>query len=213
MATCGLFGSKSSAMLSANSQASGSGGVWPRWNTLYGTGSANASTVYQIPTTTLSAGDTVRTSVIVWAGWNCSYMVAPNVRYEYVDMLTPQSAAPAATMAVAHEVRRKARESADAKADRLLKTILSAEQRVQYERERAFDVIVGRTGERRRYRIKHGWAGNVFVVDDRGREVERLCIHPSVQVPIADNLVAQKLLLEADEATFRRTANSTRLVA
>lgn len=212
MATCLSPISNSGAMGSVNSQSARSEGVWQLWNILYVTGSA--STVYHIPATILSAGDTIRTSVIVWAGWNQAYTVTQNnIRYEYVDMLTPQSTAPAAAMAVAHEVRRKARESADAKADRLLKTILSAEQRSQYERDRAFDVIVGRTGERRRYRIKHGWAGNVYVIDDRGREIERLCIHPDVQVPIADNLVAQKLLLEADEATFRRTANSTRLVA
>lgn len=38
-------------------------------------------------------------------------------------------------------------------------------------------------------------------------------IHPDRLVPTADNLVAQKMLLESDEAAFRRTANITKLAA
>lgn len=93
-------------------------------------------------------------------------------------------------------------------AEKLLKSLLSSDQRRQYEADRTFEVITTKSGRNaRRYKVTHGWAGNVFLLDENGREVERLCIHPDAQVPVADNLVAQKLLLESDEAEFRRIAN------
>lgn len=100
------------------------------------------------------------------------------------------------------------------------------EQRAEYLRDKAFTV---RLPDGKRYRIKKGWAGNVervedvrlpqqqspsLVANDRHYvAVEKLCIHPNDWVPDQDNMLAQKLLLEADEAKFRRIANITRLRA
>lgn len=107
-----------------------------------------------------------------------------------------------------------ARLQADRKAEALLKTMLTADQRCQYESGlRYFDVLTTKDGKTRRYRIEHGWAGNVFLMDDNGRPIERFCIHPALKVPVADNLIAQKLLLETDEEKFLSIANKTVLRA
>jgi hypothetical protein len=107
--------------------------------------------------------------------------------------------------------RKERRDRADKTAEKLLLDHLSAEQRKQYAEERHFEIV--RDGGRRRYRIKHGWAGNVEVYNEAGKLIERLCIHPDLPVPYPDNMLAQKLLLEADEKLFRKTANITRVAA
>lgn len=111
-------------------------------------------------------------------------------------------------------IEREARErraKAEFVAEKLLLSALTDEQQEQYRRSKYFEVT-SKTS-RRRYRISYGWAGNVFVFDEKGRNVEKLCIHPSVQVPVPDHLLAQKFMLESDEEGFRRTANITRLAA
>ncbi len=123
---------------------------------------------------------------------------------------------------------RAARALAERKAETLLLRHLSPVQREEYQRTGAFTV---RMDDGRSYRIRKGWAGNVDafeapkidqVLEREGgivvpaangapRRVERLCIHPRELVPDCDNMLAQKLLLEADEAEFRRIANITRV--
>lgn len=44
-----------------------------------------------------------------------------------------------------------------------------------------------------------------------GAAVTRYCIHPNVQVPQADNLLCQKLMIETNEEMFLLTANATPL--
>jgi hypothetical protein len=100
-------------------------------------------------------------------------------------------------------------DEADKKAEALLRCLLREDQRAQYERERAFEVVTSKGGGTRRYRLRKGRTGNVFLVNEHGREVESYCIHPNENVPDADNLIAQKLLLEADETEFLRIANCT----
>jgi hypothetical protein len=103
------------------------------------------------------------------------------------------------------------RDEADKRATALLAQFLNEHQRKQFEKDRFFEVL-SRCGTRR-YRISRGLAGNVTVFDPQGRAVERLCIHTEPNLPLEDNLLAQKLLLEADEEKFRKTANITRLAA
>lgn len=102
------------------------------------------------------------------------------------------------------------RQAAEAKAEALLLEHLTPEQRDSYTRKKEFEV---QTESGRRYRLRHGWAGNVDELDENGRAVNRLCIHPAVHVPNPDNLLAQKLLLQWDEERFRKIANHTRLQA
>ncbi len=51
----------------------------------------------------------------------------------------------------------------------------------------------------------------VRLLDDKGQERVSYCIHPVEDVPAADKALAQKLLLETDEAAFLATANATQL--
>ena len=105
--------------------------------------------------------------------------------------------------------RRREREAVDgianAKADELLKAVLNDEQRADYDLNRSFVVVLKNTS----YRLKKGRTGNVKELDRDGREIASYCIHPAMRCPNADTLVAQKFMLETDEAEFKRVANRT----
>lgn len=107
------------------------------------------------------------------------------------------------------------RQAADRKAEELLAEHLAPEQREQYRTNKSFEVVLkARFGlGSKRYRINHGWSGNVALLDKDGREVERYCIHHRELIPVPDLLLAQKLMLETDEEQFLKIANRTRLVA
>lgn len=104
--------------------------------------------------------------------------------------------------------RRKRAAEAKARAEKLLVQCFTPEQKTSLDVRGFFYVAVGE----KKYRIERGYAGNVKLVDAEDRPIESFCIHPSVRVPDADAMLAQKLLLEADEAAFLRTANRTRLL-
>jgi hypothetical protein len=80
---------------------------------------------------------------------------------------------------------------------RLLAANLTDSQRRQHEQYRYFEVIGGSTG--RRYRIRHGEAMNVDVLDECGRRVHKLCFFPRGRLVTGDVMLAQKLALEAFE--------------
>lgn len=175
-------------------------GIWCRW-----TSNSTTSVEHYTPNT-------------VWRIWQSSEAArSGQVVYE-TDLApeTPEQAQQRVEDArrreeaarLAMEQARREREAAEAKARELLTGLLSPEQVEEYGRSRAFHVV-GSDGVR--YRVKKGWAGNVEELDQEGRAVARLCIHPQVIVPEEDNLAAQKLLLEADAGEFRRIANRTPL--
>jgi hypothetical protein len=93
--------------------------------------------------------------------------------------------------------RRQARMRAEA----LLWAWLSPAQRRQYRARRWFEV---RTASGRRYRILRG---GVVRVDPRG---SGYCIEATTPVPVADEMLANKLLLETDERRFLATAHRFR---
>lgn len=97
-----------------------------------------------------------------------------------------------------------ARETADRRAEELLRLILTDQQWAAWERGEG---IVVRSQHGRRYRVNKGWAGNVEEIDARGRRKARFCIHPSRSMPVADNVAAQILMLKTDEDLFLATAN------
>lgn len=95
------------------------------------------------------------------------------------------------------------------RAEKLLKAVLNPAQREQYERDQYFHVR-GQSG--RNYRIRAGnQHGNVFLLDEKNQEMISYCIQPVGGLPNADAHVAQKLMLETDEAAFLRIANATTL--
>ncbi len=65
------------------------------------------------------------------------------------------------------------------------------------------------------YRIDYGYQGNVKLVGPDGQPIRSYCIHSRVndedgrRLPNEDHMIAQKLLLEANESEFLRIANET----
>jgi hypothetical protein len=57
------------------------------------------------------------------------------------------------------------------------------------------------------------YAGNVKLLGNDGLPVKRYCIHADSRLPYEDQMLAQKMLLEANEAEFLRVANMTQLRA
>lgn len=156
------------------------------------------------------------TTATVWHSWTCDTSATP-VRYYAPPaqrLQTPEERAKADADRLAREEayrlaeaeRAKKQREADARAEELLRRHLTLRQRRAYRRDRAFTV---RARDGTSYRIKHGWAGNVEELNRAGRPVARLCIHPRESVPVADNLLAQKFMLETDPEAFRKIANRT----
>ena len=84
------------------------------------------------------------------------------------------------------------------RAEALLWTWLSRAQRRQYRRRGWFEVT---TASGRRYRILRG---GVVRLDPHG---SGYCIEATSPVPVADEMLANKLLLETDERHFLATAH------
>jgi hypothetical protein len=103
---------------------------------------------------------------------------------------------------------------AQRRARELLLSMLDEVQAQQWESERAFTIETADGA--RRYRIRHGVAGNIMLVKDGDREappdgwLRRFCFHayhPDGSMPVEDHVLAQKLYIEADEESFLQLAN------
>jgi len=109
---------------------------------------------------------------------------------------------------------RRAREQAEyemrrARAEMLLQSVLNPRQREEYQAHGMFHLY---TKSGKKYRIKKGGQhGNVYLLNEKDEEVTSYCIQPQGGLPDADAHVAQKLLLETDEASFLRIANASQL--
>ena len=90
------------------------------------------------------------------------------------------------------------RRKASRRAEALLWAWLSPVQRRQYQARRWFEVT---TASGRRYRVLRG---GVVRRDPRG---SGYCIEATSPVPVADEMLANKLLLETDERRFLATAH------
>jgi len=105
--------------------------------------------------------------------------------------------------------RERERAAAQVKARELLLTHLTPEQRDTVARHGWFVVEGGRS--RKRYRINTGgYAGNIEELDADGNVVATLCCHARVDIPVADQHLTQKFMLESDEQEFVARANRTR---
>jgi len=93
----------------------------------------------------------------------------------------------------------------EARALRLLRNWLSAEQRRQFDAAGSFDVIGCDTGKR--YRIRYGISANVQVVDQAGTPVMGLCFVPVGHLVAGDVMLAQKIALETSETSALQVAN------
>ena len=91
------------------------------------------------------------------------------------------------------------RRQARLRAEALLLAWLSPDQRAQYRARGRFEVV---TSAGHRYRI---CPGGVVRLDPRGWAY---CIEATSPAPVADELLATKLLLETDEHSFLLTAHA-----
>lgn len=100
----------------------------------------------------------------------------------------------------AAQARRKA---ADERAEELLRSLLTDEQRKHLDEMTSFLV---KSESQRTFRIRRG--ERVQELDDNGKVIAGYCIAPTgIGLPVADKMLAQKLLLENNEAEFLRIAN------
>jgi hypothetical protein len=99
----------------------------------------------------------------------------------------------------------KVREAAILKAEKLLRSCLTAEQEATLDKHHYFEVKGGKTGTR--YRIRRGRHINIDVIGAQGKAVRKLCIHPRMDCPDADAMLCQKLMLETCEEEALQIAN------
>lgn len=171
---------------------------------------------------TCTSGNTA----IANAVWTSSSWLMPThtqVRWTpQVVQRTPEQIAEAAAQAelarqerVREDAKRKIfTDAAKTRARNLLMQMLNADQKKELEEKNLFHLTVhDRSGSMRVYRIEYGYAGNVKLLGNDGQPVKRYCIHADSRLPYEDQMLAQKMLLEANEKEFLRIANMTQLRA
>ena len=89
------------------------------------------------------------------------------------------------------------KDTAEARATRLLRHWLSTEQRAQFDAMNFFDVVGCSTGKR--YRIHYGRLANVQEIGEAGDSKMGLCFVPKGYLVAGDVMLAQKIALETDE--------------
>jgi hypothetical protein len=145
-----------------------------------------------------------------WVSWNNAItfqQYGQQANQPYIKPLSPAQVKKAQEDAEERaRVEQAEKLAAKGRARKLLVRHLSVIQKRVYEEHGYFDVEVsGKV-----YRVRQGTHGNVRKieqVDGRDREVMSFCIQPG-GVPEEDAMLAQKLLLETDEAMFLRIANA-----
>lgn len=93
----------------------------------------------------------------------------------------------------------KVKKEADERSRDLLLSLLNHAQRQMFEKEGHFDVL-GRSGQV--YRLRTGRSINVDLVGQK----QRLCAVVPSELPVYDQLAAQKLMIETNEDQFLRIA-------
>jgi hypothetical protein len=161
-----------------------------------------------------TGGTTITTAITTANAWyddRYSDLRLSEQHREYVQRRQAERAAAqiqreneAAREAVKQELERS--EAAKARALALLLSHLTPAQRQTFEANKWFIVEGGRS--KTRYRIRgQTCAGNVELLDGEERATHRLCCHCDHTIPLGDQLLAQKLMLELDEDEFLKLAN------
>lgn len=189
--------------------------VWNTWVTASDTTTVNYSTngVWQVWCDGIAS--TSATSSGVWVVWNAEYKVNGSVVHQYQQhQAQPETEEQKQARLrreeearLAEEARKKAEAESKRKAEELLVSQLNPVQRKQLKEMDAFMVEL----QMKRYKIRRGQ--RVLELDKDNKPVAQYCIHPSdYQIPSADVMLAQKLLLEHDEDAFLRIANRSSVV-
>lgn len=200
------------------------GSVWAYWNTGYvsvvtanGVGSVLN---YSIPTTCskiwaewnteyiLTTSSVTISSSVIWKTWNGLW----TSQRVWNEPSPEQVAAQEVILRAQYAEEKAARAAASVKARSLLLDNLDEVQRKQFDLGQTFEVH-SKDGKRR-YHVRYGTAGNVFLLDKNGKPTKRFCIHPGDgRIPIEDVMLVQKLMIEGAEDEFVRVANKTDVAA
>ena len=201
-----------------------------RWITTDDWYPATAANVYSTASSSITVTN-AGTMDTTWAQWNTNSITVTNATYdpqliwgtwvtangrsrrvqreEWVEAATPSPEDLAAAVErQAAEARRlddlrQRNREANERAEALLESCLTTQQLDDLDTIDAFRVTAA---SGRQYVIHRGYAGNVE------SEGFRYCIHGPSDLPHADQMLMQKLLLETDEAAFLRIANATPVV-
>ena len=196
-------------MSTVSYRGAGAATVWPCWCSTAAASATNVAGGSLLLCEVTSASATA--SVTVWVRWNQTEALVTLPARE----LTPEErqqfeASRARGLALVEEQRRRdeklrlEREAAQKRAEELLLANLGPEQVEQYRKEKRF-VVKG--GDGASFELSPAWSGNVREVDQQGKAIRRFCIHPRETLPLADLMLAQKLMIETDPEAFRRIAN------
>lgn len=102
-----------------------------------------------------------------------------------------------------HRLAKERLAAAHKKAEELLLSHLTPEQRETFVKNKWFVV----QGKKQQYRINGTrYAGNIDIMDGE-KVTARLCCHCTVDIPLHDHLLAQKIMLESAEDDFIKLAN------
>lgn len=160
--------------------------IWNEWNSCYAQSTAQSAQIYS-----------------QMSHQQLGQQVAQNRSAAEIDQLRAQVARQQQMNEAAFATLKAQRESAEARARELLERCLSLEEKARL-RQHGHIVVCG---AKNRYRIRQGRVGNVDVVGKNGIITGRLCAHPVASTPDFDTMLAQKLMIETDEAAFLRIAN------
>lgn len=177
-------------------------GVWGQW-TLTTSSTANTS-VWVEWNIGVDVGTTTDGLQTIWSGWNGSIQT-----YQYPPIHQP-TAEEIAKAKAETEAREKERLEAYERSKKLLEALCDLEQRDQLNQYKHFIV----KAKERRYRLHLD--GKVEELEkESDKAVATFCIHPAndggLPIPMPDQVLAKKLLLEVNEEKFLKTANRTAL--
>lgn len=193
----------------------GSGGnnlIWQSWITSASqttTGGFNTRIIYPTFDNQMTGATTTNIDII-WCDWNGIYIPTPNQVQSNQNPLPTNADMETRLWREMTELKQK-KELARKAAKDLLTANLTPAQVKELETHKFFTVH-SRTHQRT-YRVRQGRAGNVLMIDGGGRIIEQICIHPTIDCPDEDTMLAQKLMLETDEDYFLKTANRTKLTS
>lgn len=185
--------------------------IWTVWTETYGTTAVVTPRIV----------NQTATNTQVWGAWNNTYAagtITIGAALPPARQLTEAEREAARVARAAEDERWRARnaavqaEEAKAKdrAEKLLQESLDGKQRAELAAKGYFELdVISNNGSSRRYRIHRQWSHSIQQIDpSSGKRLKTLCIHPGMQVPIADSMLAQKLMLESGmEEELLRIAN------
>lgn len=101
----------------------------------------------------------------------------------------------------------KRREEAAKKAEELLEEYIGLEAFGKLH-ETGYIEVDSHRHKGRKYRISEEHGDFIDVIDENGKVIDSLCVHPAVECPPGDHILARVILLELDEDYILERANS-----